>query len=312
MKIYNGITDMIGNTPLMRIKKYCLHRNIKADICVKLECHNPAGSAKDRVALAMIEDAENKGLLKEGSVIIEPTSGNTGIGLAAIGRAKGYKVILTMPDTMSRERRMLLAAYGAELVLTPGSEGMGGAVKRAEELAASISGSFIAGQFDNPANPYAHYTTTGPEIWRDTDGKVGALVAGIGTGGTLSGSARYLKEMSSDIRVIGFEPAESPLISTGKAGPHKIQGIGANFIPDNYDPSVCDLLLQVSGAEAYETARELAETEGILVGVSGAACVCAAEKATQNGELDGKLVVCVLPDSGERYLSTPNYFSESV
>lgn len=310
MNIYGNITEMIGNTPMMYLNNYASQNKLGAKLCVKLESYNPAGSAKDRAALSMILDAEKRGVLKQGGVIIEPTSGNTGIGLAAIGRARGYRVILTMPETMSIERRRLLAAYGAELVLTPGAEGMNGAVKRAEELSREIPQSFIAGQFYNPANPLAHYNTTGPEIWRDTEGQIAALVAGIGTGGTISGCARFLKEKSSEIAIIGVEPAESPLITEGKAGPHKIQGIGANFVPENFDRSLCDKVVCVKGDDAYTTARELAATEGLLVGVSGAACVCAAKRIAAEPRFKDKLIVCILPDSGERYLSTTGFLFE--
>lgn len=295
---------------MMYIDNYCRARGIRAKLCVKLECKNPAGSAKDRAALSMITDAENSGRLKQGGVIIEPTSGNTGIALAAIGRARGYRVILTMPDTMSLERRQLLAAYGAELFLTPGREGMAGAARKAEQLHEQISGSVIVGQFDNPSNPLAHYLTTAPEIWRDTDGQLAALVAGIGTGGTLSGCARFLKEKNAGIKIVGVEPAASPLITEGHAGAHKLQGIGANFVPGNFDSSLCDTVLCVSDEEAYSTARVIAKTEGVLVGVSGAACVSAAEKLARDSDLFGKLIVCILPDSGERYLSTPSFLTE--
>lgn len=307
MKIYNGAAELIGNTPLVYIENFCRTNGIDAKILLKLESYNPAGSAKDRVALAMITDAENKGILKSGGVIIEPTSGNTGIGLASIGTAKGYRVILTMPDTMSVERRNLLKAYGAELVLTPGAEGMSGAIKKAEELCASIEGAFIPGQFDNSANPQMHYKTTGPEIWRDTDGKIDAFIAGIGTGGTLSGCAAYLKGQNGNILTVGVEPAESPLITEGKAGPHKIQGIGANFIPKNYDSAVVDRIMDIDGASAYAIGRKIAKAEGILIGISGAAAISAAVRLVEAGGWEGKTIVCVIPDSGEHYLSTPDY-----
>ena len=307
MKIYNGAVELIGNTPLVYIENFCKANGITAKILLKLESYNPAGSAKDRVALAMITDAEEKGRLAPGGVIIEPTSGNTGIGLASIGSAKGYRVILTMPDTMSIERRNLLKAYGAEVVLTPGAEGMSGAIKKAEELRDSIEGAFIPGQFDNSANPKMHYNTTGPEIWRDTEGNIDAFIAGIGTGGTLSGCSAYLKEQNKDILTIGVEPAESPLLTEGKAGPHKIQGIGANFIPKNYDPKVVDFLMDIEGSRAYGVGREIAKTEGILIGISGAAAISAAVQLVQSGDWEGKTVVCVVPDSGEHYLSTPDY-----
>ncbi len=307
MKIYNGAVELIGNTPLVYIENFCKANGINARLLIKLESYNPAGSAKDRVALAMIRDAEEKGLLRSGGVIIEPTSGNTGIGLASIGTAKGYRVILTMPDTMSIERRNLLKAYGAEVVLTPGAEGMSGAIRKAEELRDSIAGAFIPGQFDNSANPEMHYKTTGPEIWRDTEGNIDAFIAGIGTGGTLSGCSKYLKEKNKDILTIGVEPAESPLLTEGRAGPHKIQGIGANFIPKNYDPTVVDFLMDVEGCDAYKIGREIAKTEGILIGISGAASISAAVQLVKNGGWEGKTVVCIVPDSGEHYLSTPNY-----
>jgi len=307
MKIYNGAEELIGNTPLVYIEKFCKAYGIDAKILLKMESYNPAGSAKDRVALAMITDAEKKGLLKKGGVIIEPTSGNTGIGLAAIGTAKGYRVILTMPDTMSIERRNLLKAYGAEVVLTPGADGMSGAIRKAEELRDSIPGAYIPGQFDNNSNPQMHYNTTGPEIWRDTEGSIDAFVAGIGTGGTLSGCATYLKEKNSAILTIGVEPAESPLITEGRAGAHKIQGIGANFIPKNYNPDVVDLIIDIEGASAYNVGRNIAKTEGILIGISGAAAVSAAIQLVSNGGWEGKNVVCIIPDSGEHYLSTPDY-----
>ena len=307
MKIYKGATDMIGNTPLVYIEKFCEKYGINAKICLKLECYNPAGSAKDRVAFAMITEAEKIGALKKGGTIIEPTSGNTGIGLASIGSARGYRVILTMPDTMSIERRNLLKAYGAELVLTPGAEGMNGAINKAVELKESIPGSIIPGQFDNPANPLIHYNTTGPEIWRDTDGEIAAFVAGIGTGGTLSGCSKYLKEQNNSILTVGVEPSASPLITQGTSGPHKIQGIGANFIPKNYDPEVVDIIIDADADEAYSIGRDIAKTEGILIGISGAAAVSAAVKLTKNGAWNEKTIVCIAPDSGEHYLSTPGY-----
>ena len=298
---------MIGNTPIMYVRRYCESKGIKAKICIKLEYQNPAGSAKDRVALAMINDAEERGVLSSGGTIIEPTSGNTGIGLASIGAARGYKVILTMPDTMSIERRNLLRAYGAELVLTPGADGMSGAIKKAEELSKLIPGSFIPGQFDNPSNPDIHYKTTGPEIWNDTDGEVDAFIAGIGTGGTLSGTGRYLKERKDSVLVVGVEPAESPLLTEGRAAPHKLQGIGANFVPQNYNASVCDRIFDISGEEAYKVGRLIAEKEGILIGISGAATIAAAEKIASEGAWEDKIIVCLIPDSGEHYLSTPGY-----
>ena len=298
MKIHESIADTVGKTPLVKLSRFFSQGNLIA----KLESFNPAGSAKDRVAAEMIGDAEKRGILKSGSVIIEPTSGNTGIGLAAVGASKGYKVILTMPDTMSIERRRLLAAYGAEIVLTDGKLGMAGAIAEAERIAAEHENSFIAGQFDNPSNPDAHYKTTGPEIWEDTDGKVDIFVAGIGTGGTLSGTGKYLKEKNPDIKIVGIEPSSSPLITEGKSGPHGLQGIGANFVPKNYDASICDEVVAVSEDDAFATARELSRKEGILSGISsGAALFAASRIAAENPD---KTVVVLLPDSGERYLST--------
>jgi len=307
MNIFNSITELIGNTKLLYLSNYCEKHGIKAKICLKLEYSNPAGSIKDRAAYYMIKSAEEKGMLKEGSVIIEPTSGNTGIGLAAIGRSRGYKVILTMPDTMSIERRNLLKAYGAEVVLTEGSKGMNGAIEKATELSNEIENSFIPSQFDNPANPLAHFETTGPEIWRDTDGQVKAFVAGIGTGGTLSGTANYLKFQNPSIYVVGVEPASSPMLTKNTSGSHKIQGIGANFIPSNYDNEVCDEIYDIENEEAYEAGREVAECEGILIGISGGAAVVAARKFAERGGLDGEIIVAIAPDSGEHYLSVPEY-----
>lgn len=305
--IYRDLTEMIGNTPLMEAvhleKKY----DLKARLLVKLECFNPAGSAKDRVALSMIKDAEEKGILKKGATIIEPTSGNTGIGLAAVAVARGYRAILTMPDTMSVERQNLLKAFGAELVLTEGSKGMAGAVEKAEELSREIPNSFVPGQFENPANPKAHYETTGPEIWRDTDGKIDIFVATIGTGGTVSGTGKYLKEQNKDIKVYGVEPFSSPLITKGIAGPHKIQGIGANFIPDTYDRTICDSIFTVTDEDAFSRGKEFARTEGILVGISSGACLQAAIELAQKDENKGKTIVAFLTDTGERYLSTPMF-----
>ncbi len=298
MKIHENIVSTIGSTPLVRLNRFFPQGNLIA----KLEYFNPAGSAKDRVAAAMIADAESKGLITPGSVIIEPTSGNTGIGLAAVGASKGYKVILTMPDTMSIERRRLLSAYGAEIVLTDGKLGMAGAIAEAERLSEKYENAFIAGQFDNPSNPDAHYKTTGPEIWTDTDGKVDIFVSGIGTGGTLSGTGKYLKEKNPTIKIVGIEPSSSPLITEGKSGAHGLQGIGANFVPKNYDPSVCDEVVTVTEADAFAAARDLARKEGFLVGISsGAALVAASKIAKENPD---KTVVALLPDSGERYLST--------
>ena len=307
-KIYTSATQLIGHTPLLKVNNYLKDQNIEGvELLAKLEYFNPAGSVKDRIALAMIEDAEKKGILKEGSTIIEPTSGNTGIGLAAAAAAKGYRVILTMPDTMSVERRALIAAYGAEIILTPGAAGMAGAVAKAEELHQSIPGSIIAGQFENPANPAAHEKTTGPEIWADTEGKVDIFVAGVGTGGTVSGVGRYLKAQNPAVRVVAFEPASSPLLTEGHAGPHGLQGIGANFVPENLDRSVLDEVLTVTDADAYAAGRELARTEGILVGITSGAAVWAAAQLARQPENAGKTIVALLPDSGERYLSTPMF-----
>lgn len=292
-------------TPLLLPEKYNQKHSPKASILCKLESFNPAGSAKDRVALYMIRNAEEQGLLRPGSTIIEPTSGNTGIGLAAIGTAKGYKVILTMPDTMSMERRNLLAAFGARIILTPGAEGMQGSINKALELAKEIPGSVIPSQFDNPANPDAHYCTTGVEIWKDTEGKVDIFVAGVGTGGTLSGTGKYLKEQNPNCRIVAVEPASSPLLSGGKAGAHGLQGIGANFIPKNYDASVCDEIIPVTEEEAYAAARELVALEGILVGITSGAALHAATILANRPENAGKTIVALLPDTGERYLSTP-------
>ena len=296
MKIYKNVTELIGRTPLMEIKN--------GSILAKLEFFNPAGSIKDRAAFEMIDDAEKKGLLKTNSVIIEPTSGNTGIGLASICASKGYKIILTMPETMSVERRNLLAAYGAEIVLTDGTKGMNGAVEKAKELAKEIENSFIAGQFENPANPQAHINTTGPEIWNDTDGKVDILVACVGTGGTITGTGKYLKSKNPDIKIIAVEPEGSPLLSKGIAGAHKIQGIGANFIPEILDKNIYDEIITVSDENALKTGKEIARSEGILVGISSGACVYAASEISKRPENKDKVIVAILPDTGERYLST--------
>ena len=304
MPIYHSVTELIGRTPLLELCNYERNHDLKAVLLAKLECMNPAGSAKDRVAANMIARAETEGRLAPGGTIIEPTSGNTGIGLAAAAAAKGYRVILTMPDTMSVERRALIAAYGAEIILTPGAAGMAGAVAKAEELHQSIPGSIIAGQFENPANPAAHEKTTGPEIWADTEGKVDIFVAGVGTGGTVSGVGRYLKAQNPAVRVVAFEPASSPLLTEGHAGPHGLQGIGANFVPENLDRSVLDEVLTVTDADAYATGRELARTEGILVGITSGAAVWAAAQLARQPENAGKTIVALLPDSGERYLST--------
>ncbi len=303
MNIKYNVAELVGNTPLMAINNYKKQLGLNANVLAKLEYFNPAGSVKDRVALNMIEEAEKRGDLKPGSVIIEPTSGNTGIGLAAIANAKGYKLILTMPDSMSVERRKLLSAYGAEIVLTEGKLGMQGAVDKAEELKTQYENSFIAGQFYNPDNPDAHYKTTGPEIWRDTDGKVDIVVACFGTGGTVSGIGRYLKEQNPNIKIIGVEPADSPLVTKGTAGPHKIQGIGANFIPDNLDLEVVDEVVTVTTDEAYSAVRDIAKLEGVLVGISSGAAVSAAERIAKLPENADKTIVVILPDTGERYLS---------
>ena len=305
--IYRDLTEMIGNTPLMEAVHLEGKYDLKARLLVKLECFNPAGSAKDRVALSMIRDGEEKGILKKGATIIEPTSGNTGIGLAAVAVARGYRAILTMPDTMSVERQNLLKAFGAELVLTEGSKGMAGAVEKAEELSKEIPNSFIPGQFENPANPRAHYETTGPEIWRDTEGKIDIFVATIGTGGTVSGAGKYLKEQNPNIKIYGIEPFSSPLITKGVAGPHKIQGIGANFIPDTYDRTICDNVFTVTDEDAFSRGKEFARTEGILVGISSGACLQAAINLAGKEENKGKTIVALLTDTGERYLSTPMY-----
>lgn len=307
MKIYRSLTELIGKTPLMELVNYNSSESLGADILAKLEYFNPAGSVKDRVGVKMIEDAEKSGKLKPGATIIEPTSGNTGIGLAAVGTAKGYKVILTMPDTMSVERISLLRAYGAELILTDGKLGMTGAIEKANELAASIPGSFIAGQFVNPANPAAHYETTGPEIWDDTDGKVDIFVAGVGTGGTLSGTGRYLKEKNPNVKIVAVEPASSPLLSKGTAGAHGLMGIGANFVPDTLDTSVYDEIICVTEEEAYAAGRKLVSTEGILVGITSGAALHAATLLALRPENKGKVIVALLPDTGDRYLSTPMY-----
>jgi len=307
MKTVQSVAQLIGQTPLLELVNYEKNHELQATVLAKLECMNPAGSAKDRVAAHMIRCAEEEGRLAPGGTIIEPTSGNTGIGLAAVGAAKGYHVILTMPDTMSVERRNLIAAYGAEIVLTPGKEGMTGAVAKAEELCKSIPGSIIAGQFENPANPEAHVLTTGPEIWTDTEGKVDIFVAGIGTGGTISGTGRYLKAQNPAVQVVGVEPASSPLLTQGRAGAHGLQGIGANFVPGNYDASIVDEIIPVTEEDAYAAGRELAGKEGILVGITSGAAVWAAAELAKRPENKGKVIVALLPDSGERYLSTPMF-----
>ena len=309
-KIYRSLTDLIGNTPLLELTNYNRKFAPQATIIAKLEYFNPAGSAKDRIAMAMIDAAEARGLLQKDSVIIEPTSGNTGIGLASVASARGYRTILTMPESMSVERRNLLKAYGAELVLTPGSLGMQGAIDKAEELAAEIPNAFIPGQFVNPANPAIHKATTGPEIWRDTDGEVDIFVAGVGTGGTVSGGGTYLKEKNPRIKIVAVEPSDSPLLSGGKAGPHKIQGIGANFIPQNFDRSVVDEVITIDAADGFSTSRELAKNEGLLVGISSGAAAYAATLLAQRPENAGKKIVVMLPDTGERYLSTPGFIGD--
>lgn len=303
-KIYTSIDQLIGHTPLLELGRIQRQLGLEARVLAKLEYLNPAGSVKDRAALAMIRDAEQKGLLGEGSVIVEPTSGNTGIGLAAVAAARGYRVVIVMPETMSLERRQLMRAYGAELVLTEGSKGMSGAVEKAAQLVQEIPGAFLAGQFTNPANPKAHFETTGPEIWEDTDGRVDLFVAGVGTGGTITGVGRYLKSRSPAVRVVGVEPASSPLLSKGVAGPHGLQGIGANFVPEVLDTSVYDELIQVTDQEAYAAGRLIARTEGILVGISSGAALHAAIRLAQRPENRGRTIVTLLPDTGDRYLST--------
>ena len=302
--IYKGMLGLIGNTPLVEVVNIEKELGLEATVLVKLEYLNPAGSVKDRVAKAMIEDAEEKGLLKEGSVIIEPTSGNTGIGLAAIAAGKGYRTILTMPETMSVERRNILKAYGAEIVLTEGAKGMTGAIRKAEELAREIPGGFIPGQFVNPANPAIHKATTGPEIWRDTDGKVDILIAGVGTGGTLTGTGEYLKEQNPDVKVVALEPEDSPVLSEGKAGPHKIQGIGAGFVPEVLNTGIYDEVFKAAGDDAFAAAKFLAKKEGISVGISSGAALHGAIELAKRPENKGKVIVAVLPDSGDRYYST--------
>ena len=304
-KIYKGTLDLIGNTPLVEVANIEKALGLEATVLVKLEYFNPAGSVKDRIAKAMIEDAEQRGLLKEGSVIIEPTSGNTGIGLAAIAAAKGYRIILTMPETMSVERRNILKAYGAELVLTEGSKGMKGAIAKAEELAKEIPGSFIPGQFVNPANPAIHRATTGPEIWNDTDGKVDIFIAGVGTGGTVTGTGEYLKSRNPDIKVVALEPKDSPVLSEGKAGAHKIQGIGAGFVPDVLNTGVYDEVFRAANEDAFAAAKLLARKEGISVGISSGAALHGAIELAKRPENKGKVIVALLPDSGDRYYSTP-------
>lgn len=307
MPIYDSITELVGSTPLVQLNRWGKAHSLEATLLAKVESFNPAGSAKDRIALSMIREAEKAGKLKPGAVIIEPTSGNTGIGLASIAAARGYRAIFTMPETMSIERRKLLQAYGGEVVLTEGSKGMAGAVEKAEALANEIPGSFIPSQFDNPDNPKAHVLTTGPEIWADTEGKIDCFIAGVGTGGTVSGTGRFLKAKNPNIRIVAVEPKASPLISEGVAGPHAIQGIGANFIPKNYDGSVVDEVIQVSNEDALVTGRTLPQTEGFLVGISSGAALWAATQVALRPEMKGKTIVVMLPDSGERYLSTALY-----
>ena len=311
MKVYRSIAELVGGTPLVELSALERKKGLSAKLYAKLEMRNPAGSAKDRIAKKMIEDAEQSGALRPGSVIIEPTSGNTGIGLAAMAKQRGYRVILTMPDTMSVERRSLLAAYGAELVLTDGKKGMAGAIEKAKELAASLPNSFIPGQFENPSNPAAHYETTGPEIWTDTDGTVDFFVAGVGTGGTITGTGRYLKEKNPLVRVVAVEPAGSPVLSGGKSGPHGLMGIGAGFIPKALDTAVLDEVIPVTEEEAYAAGRALAREDGILAGITAGAAVHAAVLLAKRTENSGKTIVVLLPDTGDRYLSTPMFEEES-
>ncbi len=307
MRTFDKITDLIGGTPILKLNNYIALNELPANIYAKLEYFNPAGSVKDRIAKAMIDDAEAKGALKPGAVIIEPTSGNTGIGLAAVAASKGYRIILTMPETMSVERRNLLKAYGAELVLTDGAKGMKGAIAKAEELAQQIEGGFIPSQFTNSANPTAHFNTTGPEIWEDTDGKVDIFVAGVGTGGTVSGVGKYLKSKNPNVKVVAVEPAGSPVLSKGVAGPHKIQGIGAGFVPETLDTKIYDEVITVENEDAFATGRTLARKEGLLVGISSGAAVYAASQLAKRPENKGKNIVVLLPDTGDRYLSTPMF-----
>lgn len=306
-KIYRSLTELIGNTPLLELSNYNKKHNLKATIVAKLEYFNPAGSVKDRIAKAMIDDAEARGILNEDSVIIEPTSGNTGIGLASVASARGYKIKLVMPETMSIERRNLMKAYGAEIVLTEGAKGMKGAIAKAEELAGEIPNSFIPGQFVNQANPAIHKATTGPEIWEDTDGEVDIFVAGVGTGGTITGTGEFLKSKNSNVSVVAVEPEDSPVLSEGKAGPHKIQGIGAGFIPETLNKEVYDEIVKVSNDDAFDTIKELTKTEGVLVGISSGAALKAATELALKRENEGKTIVVLLPDTGERYLSIPNF-----
>lgn len=304
-KVKNSFLDLVGNTPLVRVNNLIKKDELKADVLAKLEYFNPAGSAKDRIAKEMILDALEKGLINENTTLIEPTSGNTGIGLSAVATALNLKIIITMPETMSVERRNLMKAYGAELVLTPGSEGMKGAIAKAKELASQIENSFIPGQFENPANPTAHYKTTGPEIYEQTEGKVDIFVAGVGTGGTISGIGKYLKEKNPEVKVVAVEPASSPVLSTGKGGAHKIQGIGAGFVPETLDTNIYDEIITVENEDAFATGKEMAKTEGILVGISSGAALYAAKELAKREENAGKTIVVLLPDGGDRYLSTP-------
>ena len=303
-KIFKNLAELVGKTPLLEVSNYSKGKDLKGTILAKLEYFNPAGSVKDRIAKAMIEDGENKGLLKPGSVIIEPTSGNTGIGIASVGTAKGYKVIIVMPETMSVERRSLIKAYGAEIVLTEGAKGMKGAIAKADELAAEIPNSFIPAQFKNPANPGIHKSTTGPEIWEDTDGKVDIFVAGVGTGGTITGVGEYLKSKNPNVKIVAVEPAASPVLSEGKSGPHKIQGIGAGFVPDVLNTKIYDEIITIENEDAFATSRELSKSEGLLVGISSGAATFAATELARRPENAGKTIVVLLPDTGERYLST--------
>lgn len=307
MKVYKKITDLVGGTPLLELGNIEKENKLEATVLAKLEYFNPAGSVKDRIAKAMLDDAEEKGLLNENSVIIEPTSGNTGIGLASAAAARGYRIILTMPETMSIERRNLLKAYGAELVLTDGAQGMKGAIAKAEKLASELPDSFIPSQFSNQANPKAHFETTGPEIWKDTDGKVDIFVAGVGTGGTITGVGKYLKSKNPNVKVVAVEPATSPVLSKGTAGPHKIQGIGAGFVPETLDTDVYDEIITVENEAAFETGKNLARKEGLLVGISSGAAVFAASELAKRPENKGKVIVALLPDTGDRYLSTPMF-----
>lgn len=310
-RIFTSIDQLIGGTPLLELRNIEAAHGLEARLLAKLEYLNPAGSVKDRVALAMMDDAEKRGVLKKGSVIIEPTSGNTGIGLASVAAARGYRIIIVMPDSMSMERRQLMKAYGAELVLTPGAKGMAGAIEKAHELEGEIPGAFVAGQFENPANPAAHFATTGPEIWADTDGQIDIFVAGVGTGGTISGAGAYLKKQNPAIRIVAVEPASSPVLSGGAAGPHKIQGIGAGFVPKALDTGVYDEIIRVENEAAFELGRELGRREGILVGISSGAAVWAATELARRPENRGKTIVALLPDTGDRYLST-EMFSDKI